>query len=176
MWFATAALCAACLSCSTTRKMARSTIESSVSTTQNDVRKDSSARTVHTDSSRVVVEAERGSVEIIERTEYDTSKPVDSTTGRPPIASETKSQRYTGAREKSVVSSGASSVADVHLAEVDSSRLDTRDDFDEKVDEESEVDAGTGWAWWLIIGAVLAVVIVFAARALYRRYIRPRIL
>lgn len=142
--------------CTTSRKMATTTEQTATINTIADVRteqvghrKEQTASVTHTEIT------EAGDVEIV-RKEYDTTQPVDSLTGTPPLKNETVIRRRAEKeiRQEQATESIATGTDSAVITD------NTRQDIVTTVDTHSteKHSRHPPWLFWLIAGVVLIVI------------------
>ncbi|MCC8062445.1 MAG: hypothetical protein LIO68_04285 [Rikenellaceae bacterium] len=157
-------ICIAVVSCGTSKKARQSLHETTAETTQTDVRVE--VKQTAKSKSQTVAEASKSESEDTRRIEleFDTTKPVDSATGTPPIkrVTVTDNRRNTQTDARQQTATAAKQRTEVAIQ--DRSHMNAQ--TEKVVTQETEKKSCSLWWLWLIAGAMLAGLAVWA----WRRY------
>lgn len=114
--------------------------------------------------------------------EFDTTQPVDSSTGTPPLKSrktekhDRKSQTTSTEKEETHTTQQATSQSDLQQSVMDS--ITNKTDIDREKENQSEAIQKTGLNWWqttlcTIGGFCLLALLVWFAIKIIKRYVKP---
>lgn len=163
-YFLSLAICIAVVSCGTSKKARQSLHETTAETTQADVRAE--ARQTTETESQTVAEASKSESEDTRRIdlEFDTTKPVDPATGTPPLKrmTVTDSEKNSKNDTRKQTASTAKQQTDVTIQDSSQRNIQT----ETIATQETEKKARSLWWLWLIAGATLVGLAVWA----WRRY------
>ena len=150
--------------CNTTRRTASKSATEHRDLSQLDKRKDSSGMSVRTNWDSIYWRMTENKKLQFRKLEYDTDKPVDSITGKPPLKSETQGEIDMSRDSSGGSQSGSEAKDTASVSEQDYSKLDidTKDHHETNTEKKSR----SLWWLWLMAGATLAGLAVWA----WRRY------
>ena len=111
---------------------------------------------------------------------YDTGKPLDPVSGKPPLASELEIRNKTSSDKNKTSSESSDTKTDLQKNlqtdwnKVINSRIDSAMEANSKTIKDTElVEKKSGWPWWLfvLIGAALTILIYFAVKRKWYKYL-----
>lgn len=161
-YFLSLAICIAVVSCGTSKKVRQSFHETTAATEQADVRAE--ARQTTETGSQIVAEASKSESED-RRTidlEFDTEKPVDPATGTPPLkrATVTDSKKNSQKDTRQQTASTAKQQTEVAIQDSTQTNMQT----ETTATQETEKKSRSLWWLWLVAGATLVGLAVWAWR------------
>ena len=143
-------------SCSASRKLATQTEHAAVDKTVSDVRIEQADTSSLSTSEVTATASDEQTEEVTIRREYDTTQPVDATTGKPPLKSETISHKSKTKQEKTHQADSVRIDKTVRQTVSDNTRYDTATEVKEQIQEERSRHP-TWWIWLMIAGGLFAV-------------------
>ncbi len=137
--------------CNTTRRTASKTVTEHRDLSQMDKRKDSSGLSIRTNWDSIYWRVTENKKLLFRKLEYDTDKPIDSITGKPPLKSETQGE-IDMSRDSHGGSQSKSEAKDtVNVSEQDHSKID----IDTTDQHEIETEKKSRSLPWLLVGIIL---------------------
>lgn len=153
LYFLSFVICAAVASCGASKKARQSLHETTAVTEQADVRVE--ARQITESASQSVAEASKSESEN-RRTidlEFDTTKPVDSVTGMPPLKRMTVTDTKRNSQKDTRQQTATATKQQMEVAIQDSSQRNVQTEM--KATQETKKKPRSMWWLWLVAGGVL---------------------
>lgn len=154
LYFLSFAICIVHVSCGASKKARQSLHETTAVTEQADVRVE--ARQITESASQSVAEASKSESEN-RRTidlEFDTTKPVDSVTGMPPLKRMTVTDTKRNSQKDTRQQTATATKQQMEVAIQDSSQRNVQTEM--KATQETKKKPRSMWWLWLLIGGILA--------------------
>lgn len=147
--------------CNTTRRAASKSATEHRDQSQLDKRKDSNGMSVRTNWDSIYWRVTENKKLQFRKLEYDTDKPVDSITGKPPLKSETQGEIDMSRDSSGGSQSGSEAKDSVSVSEQDHSKLDidTKDQYETETEKKSR---SMWWPWLVAAGVFTAFLLILS--------------
>jgi len=156
------------MSCSMSKKVSSSSTTSAHDRTQVDVVQTHERSEQTSSSSTVTMNEVQTVVEETQTVTYDTDKPVDPETGKPPVKSETTSRKTTTTGKQVQEQTQAESNVEEADTFADNTQIDTGEESETTYKEEKKTSATPLWIWVTILLGLIGLLVLLWKKEIFK--------